>query len=173
MNQPVFYRQKGVSMVEMALIIALFLSLVFATFEFALAVFYASRLAEATRAGVRYAVVSNATMSDLASMTCAQLDSVGFRQCDMTTCGGVVDQMNKFVKVDPSNVYIRYQCSSTGYTGQAGYSDANQEIYSITVKLQGIQYSLIMPGILGLGAKITMPSFESTRLSEDLWSPVS
>lgn len=165
------HRQNGSSMVEMALVIALFMSLVFAIFEFSLAVFYATRLAEATRAGVRYAVVSNSTMSDLSTMDCSQLDSVGFRQCDLTTCGNVIVQMNKLVKIDPSDVYIRYQCSSTGYTGQAGYTAANQEIYSITLKLQGVQYPLIMPGIIGLSTTITMPSFESTRLSEDLWSP--
>ncbi len=167
------YRQKGVSMVEMALVIALFLTLVFAIFEFALAVFYATRLAEATRAGVRYAIVSNSTIANLNSMTCAQLDTAGFQQCDMTTCGGAINQMNKLITIDASNVFIRYQCSSTGYTGQAGYSDANQEIYSITLKLQGVQYPLIMLSVLGLSTTITMPSFESTKLSEDLWSPGS
>jgi len=160
-------------MVEMALVITLFLTLVFALFEFALAVFYATRLSEATRAGARYAVVSNSMINDIQTKSCDEVDAIGFTQCDIASCKGIIDQMNKLVKVEPSNVYIRYQCSSTGYTGKAGHSDANQEIYSITVKLQGVQYPLIMPGVIGLDSTITMPSFESTKLSEDLWSPTN
>lgn len=162
--------QNGASMVEMALVITIFLSLVFAVFEFALAVFYASRLSEATRAGARFAVVSKSTVDSVQEQSCSQLDALGFQQCTADTCGALIESMNKIVTVAPSNVYIRYQCSATGYTGQAGYTEANNEIYSITVKLAGVQYPLIMPGILGLSPTITMPSFETTRLSEDLWS---
>lgn len=158
-------------MVEMALVITIFLMLIFAIFEFALAVFYASRLSEATRAGARTAVVHNTTIADVKNMTCQQIDDLGFQQCNATTCADIIASMNRFVSVDPSNIYIRYQCTTTGYTGKAGFTDANQEIYSITVKLQGVQYPLITPGILGLSPTITMPSFETTRLSEDLWSP--
>lgn len=161
----------GASMVEMALVIAIFLSLVFAVFEFALAVFYASRLSEATRAGARIAVVHNPSLLGITELTCNDIESRDFVQCATDTCAGIIQSMNKLVPVDPANVYIRYQCATTGYTGQAGFSDANKEIYSITVKLQGVQYPLIMPGILGLSPTITMPSFETTRLSEDLWSP--
>lgn len=165
--------QNGVSMVEMALVLSIFLSLVFAVFEFALAVFYASRLSEATRAGARYAVVSKSTIDNVQDQSCSQLEILGYQQCTADTCSALIESMSKVVTVAPSNVYIRYQCSATGYTGQAGYSDANNEIYSITVKLDGVQYPLIMPGMLGLSPTITMPSFETTRLSEDLWSPDS
>lgn len=173
-------------MVEMALVLSIFLMLVFSILEVALAVFYASRLSEATRSGVRHATVTNASMSEISdpNITCDTLDAVGFKQCNAETCDGVVEAMNKLVAVDPSSVYIRYQCMSTGYTGKAGYSDASKEIYSITVaiasgvdadgKLIGVEYPLVFPKeILHLNyATIRMPPFESTRLSEDLWSKV-
>jgi hypothetical protein len=165
------FRQRGASMVEMAVIISLFLALVLAVFEFALAVFFAVRLSDATREGARYAVVSNATpqfMGASGPKSCDELNGLGFQQCSLSSCGEILAKMNKIVTVDPSNVYIRYQCTSTGY------ADPSNEIYSITVKLQNVKYSLIMPGALHLPnslSVITMPSFETTRLSEDLWSP--
>jgi Flp pilus assembly protein TadG len=163
--------QNGASMVEMALVIAIFLSLVFAIFEFALAVFYASRLSEATREGARFAVVHNTSIENIQEMSCSEIEALGFQQCSADVCGDIIESMNKLVNIEPSNIYIRYQCATTGFTGQAGFPSADKEIYSITVKLQGVQYPLIMPGILGLSPTITMPSFETTRLSEDLWSP--
>lgn len=165
------HRQRGASMVEMTIVILLFLTLIFAIFEFALAIFYASRLSEATRAGARYAIVTNPSLSGISEMSCSELDASGFSQCDAASCSEIVEQMSKVVSVNPANVYIRYQCSQTGFSGAAGYSEANQEVYSVTVKLQGVQYALIMPGVLGLDAYLSMPSFETTRLSEDLWSP--
>lgn len=162
--------QNGAAMVEMALVITLFISMIFAIFEFALAVFYAARLSEATRAGARAAVVNSATITDVKDLGCTDIGAMEYQQCDAVTCGTVVAAMNKVVNIEPENIYIRYRCAKTGYTKEAGYAISNQEIYSITVKLQDVHYPLLLPGILGIQTFITMPSFETTRLSEDLWS---
>lgn len=183
MTSSLLRKQKGASMVEMALVISIFLAVVFAIIEFSLAVFYASRLSEATRAGARYAIVNHALIEDIKDKTCEEIAGLDFQRCTDTACEKIVASMSKVVNVTASNVFVRYQCAETGYTGSAGYSNTNKEIYSITVaiasnftggKLIGIEYPLIIPKeILHLEkATITMPVFESTRLSEDLWSPV-
>ena len=52
-------RQRGAALVEMAIVILVFLVLVFGIIEFARAIFEWSRLVEATRAGARYAIVND------------------------------------------------------------------------------------------------------------------
>lgn len=52
-------RQQGAAMVEMAIVIFLFLILVFGIIEFALVIYNWSLLNEATRAGARYAIVND------------------------------------------------------------------------------------------------------------------
>lgn len=52
-------RQRGAALVEMAIVILVFLMLVFGILEFARAIFEWSRLVEATRSGVRYAIVND------------------------------------------------------------------------------------------------------------------
>lgn len=164
------HRQKGAAMVEMALVISIFLSLIFAVFEFSLAIFYAARLSEATRVAARSAVVNNSIVDDIHDRTCDDIAAQEYLQCDAGKCVGIIKAINNIVDIDPTTIFVRYQCTTTGYTKAAGFTDSTHEIYSITVKLQGVVYQFIMPGILGLHPSITMPSFETTRLSEDLWS---
>jgi hypothetical protein len=81
-------RQSGAAMVEMAIVISLFLVLVFGIIEFALVIFHWSKLNEATRAGARYAIVN-----DPACSIYTDTNDPDYKKCD----GGPLDCS------DPSN----------------------------------------------------------------------
>lgn len=163
-------RCAGSSMVEMAIVVVLFFGLVFAIIEFALAVFYANRLIEATRAGARFAVVSAPLVGDLSAFTCATLPS-DYNPCDSgnAACTALRAAMSAVVDVPVENIMYRYRCTEIGGATVA-------PVYSVSIKVSGMTYRPILPNLfiinnpdsaMGSTFEIDMPEFETTRTSED------
>ncbi|MDT8403036.1 pilus assembly protein [Sulfuriflexus sp.] len=179
-------------MVEMAIVISLFLALVFGIIEFSLVIFNWSRVVEATRVGARYAIVNDPAcdiygtsegvacaggplVCDSASTEFNPLEDVNVAgDCefaepytiDNAACS-IVEQMRRQQPLIETsvgaNVKISYSCSDAGFSGLA------QTIPVVKVSTSGVQYRFIVPGILGLdNVAITMPPFETTRTGEDL-----
>lgn len=165
--------QRGAATVESAIIIIAFLMLVMGIIEFALLVFSASSLVEASRIGARYLIVNNTVLDaddpehlDLNDYSCAELESVTFSCSDASVgCDAILPKMkNYYSNIKSENIQVNYRCSSTGY--ELSYIN----VYEVELRLVGIQYKFITPGILGLDATVTLPDITTTRLSEDLSS---
>lgn len=150
-------RQRGASMVEMALVLTLFLTLVFGVFEFSLAIFKAGRLVEASRAGVRYAIVNNVV--DLAGISCS--DTVEDRTF-IINGGPLKTLVESRVGSGDGEINLVYECVD------AGFPESYKQIYSVTLSIVGASYNFIVPGIVGVDATFEYPDFSSTKLSEDL-----
>lgn len=160
-----YRRERGATMVEMAITSALFFVLVFAIFEMALLVFTWAKATEATRAAARYAIVSS-PVTDISAIDCAASSSITV-QCSGGNCDEIMDIVNGFLPdIAPANVEISYTCSSTGFPERP----QSIAIRDVTVAFTGVTYEFILPNLLGLGADIEMPSFATTRTGEDLFT---
>lgn len=157
-------QQGGAVMVEMALTLPLFILLIFAIIELALVVFHFTRAVEATRAGARYAIV-NDPVTDISTLDCTTVTELT-ANCGSASCAGLMGKMTPIYKnLAAANVQVRYGCSSTGFA-----SNPNP-IREVSVSISGQDYTLILPGLIGFDPKITLPSFTSTRISEDMYTP--
>ena len=137
-------RQSGAAAVEAALIIVIFLVLVLGIIEFAMLIFNASSLVEATRAGARYLIVNEPVVDRSELSDCANMPVINCGSTSGASCDGVVALMQKFYpRLTADNVEITYSCSSTGYSESYFY------IYDVELRLVGVQYQFITPGILG------------------------
>ncbi len=171
-------------MVEAAIIMSLFLALVFAIIEFAFALLKYEQAVESTRAGARFAMVSDPVcdlFGDLAGsvadcpLNCtagATNDYVSIN-CNGAACGstdadpptGLLGAMARMIpEIAPENVNLIYACSG------AGFEQRPIPVPSITVSIEGISHPLILPTLFGFEAGVAwdIPSFSSTRLGEDL-----
>lgn len=207
-------RQQGAAMVEMAIVITLFLVLVFGIIEFALVIFHVSLLDEATRAGARYAIVNdpacdiygkyknepgfNSYDCSGGALVCSETDPNYNSEETVKVAGNcevdpdplvydlkdgdagcsIVERMRAIQPLitlsDPvPDVLISYACTDAGFAGLV------QKIPAVTVKIcdeddeaeigcNPLEYNLILPGLLKIPAKITMPAFATTRTGEDL-----
>jgi len=171
-SQQTFY-QEGSAMVEMAIIIGLFLAMVFAITEFSIALLKWGRAAEATRAGVRFAIVNTPVCALSGPGAVCLLDCAGTgaktvtKQCTSTgvDCTDLLAEMQrKLPDIEAENINITYACSN------AGNPDNPAFIPAVTVELSKLQHTLIVPTILGFsaGTTWTVPNFAATRLGEDL-----
>jgi len=153
-----YKRQRGAATVESAIIMVVFLMLVMGIIEFALLIFNASSLVEATRAGSRYLIVNEPLVTLDDECTAAVSPDCGAGECD-----ALLSRMQRFYSpLTADNLEITYRCSSTGY------SEAFYDIYEVELRLVDVEYEFITPGILGLDSTLILPDFRSTRLSEDL-----
>ena len=155
------HNQKGTSMVEMAIVLLLFLMIIFAIMEFSIAVVRSAQLAEATRGGVRYAIV-NDPLTDLTA--CIDAGTTISVDCDAGSCSGLIERMaliSPLINVQDIEVTVKYSCPDSEYL------DHNQ-LYLVTVSVSGAQHHLTVPGVFGLNATVNLQTFQSTRLSEDL-----
>lgn len=157
--------QQGATMVEMAITLPLFLVIVFAIFEFALAIFAWSRAVEATRAGARYAIVNDAVMGlpDCNSHAPGAEVPPESDTCDNANCSNLMLQMQRlYPDLLSEHVAVAYECSF------AGFSDNPKPVMQVTVAISGQPYHLMLPGLLGLDSTWTLPAFATTRISEDM-----
>lgn len=159
------HSQQGAATVESAIIISVFLLLVMAIIEFALLIFNASSLVEASRAGARYLIV-NDPVTDLTAGGCDIPVN-----CSTGDCDSVLGIMQRFYPpLTESNIEITYRCSSTGN------DEAYFDIYEVELVLKDVEYSFVTPGIFmlfpGEGDEgmftVELPDFKTTRLSEDM-----
>ncbi|WP_372634016.1 TadE/TadG family type IV pilus assembly protein [Alcanivorax jadensis] len=157
-------KQQGATMVEVALTLPIFLLLIFAIIELALVIFTWTRAVDATRAGARYAIVSD-PVTDISSLDCSTVTELTVT-CDSASCTGLMGEMNALYQdLQAANVTVRYGCSSTGFSGNP------RPVREVTVAIVGQEYELVLPGIIGMDSSLTLPSFTSTRVSEDLNTP--
>ncbi|MEJ1463006.1 MAG: TadE/TadG family type IV pilus assembly protein [Candidatus Sedimenticola sp. (ex Thyasira tokunagai)] len=174
--------QQGSTMVEAAIIMALFLALVFAIIEFSIAMFKYEQSVEATRAGTRFAIVNDPVcdlFGDLDSaITDCPLDCAAGTLTDYVSvncndsgveCGsadprsGLLGAMARMIpEIVPENVNLIYACSG------AGYQQRPTPVPSITVSTSGLGHQLILPSLFDFEATWGIPPFSSTRLGEDL-----
>ncbi len=159
-------------MVEMAIVIVLLMMLVFAIIEFSVVLLKWGQTVEATRAGVRYAIVNDPVDSDLFDiLSCPGGASVEKNCADVGTncCGdvdctiGLLPTMQRMLPtLDAGNVQVTYSCSG------ASYSERPLPVPLITVRVVEFTHDLIVPTLLGVDAVWALPSFASTRTGEDL-----
>lgn len=164
---PLGGRQRGAAMVEFAIVIVVFLILVFGGMEFARMLFQWERTVEATRAGVRAAVVSDPPSGCALPLTCPG----GNASCSPDDPSEILQAM-QFMQpaLEASDIEILYECSGTGYP------DRPDPIPVVTVRIRegGLVFNPILPGLFGIDASIPIPSFPSSQTGEDLEdTPVS
>ncbi|OQX32073.1 MAG: hypothetical protein B0D96_12390 [Candidatus Sedimenticola endophacoides] len=171
-------------MVETAIVIVLFLTLIFAIIEFSFALLRWGQAIEATRAGVRFAIVNDPVYPDLfADLSCPGGTAVVADCGDAGAgidCGpaydpekwpaegdGVLARMQRVLSsVEASNIRVTYACTD------AGYMERPLPVPSVTVEITGLQHTLIVPTLLGFDATWTVPRYASTRTGEDLHTVV-
>jgi len=179
--------------VEFAFTFIVFLILVMGIIEFAMAIFNWSRMVEATRAGARYAITSDPACNignrpDITqscdggaflSTTCnpgsgstppdsASLTITSGMCTDYTTPAcKIIEQMQRsspYILSGGSTVTVTYSCSNTGDPAIPA------PVPLVTVQANNVPYLFMVPGLLGIQASVTMPSFETTRIGEDLYT---
>jgi Flp pilus assembly protein TadG len=190
--------QRGATLVEFTITFMVFLIVILGIIEFSLVVYDASRLAEATRAAARFAIVnepacdifgkgsSNASgCSSTNAMTCPGAAPVTaiIQTCATTSTSTeckmvrLMDQMmlrsheNSVLSGD-GTVNITYRCSDVGDPGLPGF------VPLVTVAAENIRHPMMFasifgfytPGGSGIGSTITLPKFETTRTGEDMYS---
>ena len=164
MNRP---HEHGAAMVEMAIVLMLFLILVFGIIEFSMAIFSWSRVIESTRAGARYAIVNNIE-TGCASLTCPDGAAV---TCDLAEDSPILDKMRSRVGTGVLSVgkaKITYACANGTGLNDPDYPD--DWIRQVTVTVTGVEHTFVVGELLGVGATMVMPDYSTTRTSEDLYT---
>lgn len=156
--------QRGASMVEFAIVVWVFLLLVLGIVEFAFAIFQWSRVVDATRAGVRTAIVSDmACGGDALKDICTSGEVVSCTGADLEG-SPILTSMNKLLLgINADQVTVTYRCST------AGFSKRFLPIPEVTVETHW-QHTFFFPGLLfGRDSwTVDLPPFAATRLGEDL-----
>lgn len=156
--------ESGATLVELAVGLMVFLVLVMGVIEFGYALFNWARMAEATRAGVRTAIV-NDPEADLSTLYAECGDGAPEPvEVEADPDGPVFTTMQRIFPPlkEEGGVWVTYACS------EAGSPQRPQPILAVTVETSGVQHDLITPQLLGLDTTWTIPAFASTRTSEDL-----
>lgn len=155
------HKQKGSTLVEMSIVLLLFLMVILAVMEFSIATYRSAQLVEATRDGLRYAIV-NDPIGPLPACPGGTVEPV-----DASV--EMINRMANFAPIinDQSDIGVKveYTCPASGYIG-------SNDIYLVTVRVSGVKYYLNFPVVLGLNVAIDFPEFKATRLSEDLHTEV-
>lgn len=152
-------RQDGAVTVESAIIVLLFVVILFAIMEFSVFIYRLSSMADATRDGARHLSISS-PLIDLSSYTCDTLP--GPASCSgNSACDSLVTVMQRQLEsLTADNIFYEYKCASTGF------DESYFQIYSIDVWVEDLPFAFITPGLAPI--PFDMPTFRSTRLSEDL-----
>jgi len=145
------HQQKGLYIVEFALVAALFFVLLFAVIEFARTLFVWNTLTEATRRGARLAVVCPVGHASIANVT-------------VFNAPAAAGASPILPGLDSSDVV-------TDYLDQTGAVTAVfNDIRYVRVSIVGFTHTLLIPALLpGLPAMtLTAPAFETTLPRESL-----
>jgi Flp pilus assembly protein TadG len=144
-------RQKGLYIVEFALVAALFFVLLFGMIEFARALFVWETLTEATRRGARLATVCPVGHASIANVTV-------FNAPAAAGASPILPGLDSSAVV-------------TAYLDQAGVVTGTfNDIRYVRVSIVGFSHTLLIPALLpGLPAMtLTAPTFETTLPRESL-----
>lgn len=140
-------RQQGAVMVEFAITLGLFMVLLLAIFEFVLMVMAYSRANEATRDIVRNAIVRVPnTITPPASGSGIMGDAFYETLAGRQLPADWVD-----------NVRVSYEALP-----------GSPDRYTVIAWLEDAEYELFVPTLLGLNPTVGVPSFTTSRLSENL-----
>ena len=159
--------ERGAAMVEMAIVLPIFLALVFAIIEFSMVLFNWSRVIETSRAGVRYAIVNNVECADVTGddgMVCPGASPI---TCTLQADSKLLEEMQKTVlpgMLMEDSVNITYACSD------AGSDERPTPILQVSVEITGMQHQFIVSGLFGVDLTMTLPDQATTRTSEDLYT---
>lgn len=150
-------KQKGSTLVEMAIVLIIFLMVVFAVLEFSIAIVRSAQLTEATRYGLRHAIVNDpiGTLPSCPGGTSDPVDASVEMRNGMANFAPIIN-----IQSDIS-VTVEYVCPVSGYVER-------DDVYLVTVAVSGAKHYLTVPGVLGLDVTMDLQTFKSTRLSEDL-----
>lgn len=181
--------RRGTSSVEFALIGLLFFTFIFLTIDFGRAMWDWNAAAKATHWGARFAVVHDMVPADLYSYDgLADAGGNGLPVpiaaispnpivCTSTGCNGygfdqaafdaIVQRMQAIDnRIQAANVVVEYRHIGLGFAGNPFGPDI---LPAVTVRLQGMVFSLITPGVANF-ATIPMPAFATTLIGESLQS---
>ena len=160
--------QKGSTLVEMAIVLILFLMIIFAAMEFSIAIVRSAQLTEATSGGLRYAI-TNDPVKGITLPKCTAAGVVASEDCDSASCPELITRMVNMAPIIDTQedviVNVKYTCPVSGYIDR-------DDLYLVTVTVSGAKHYLTVPGIFGVGLTINLQTFKSTRLSEDLHTAV-
>lgn len=145
------HQQKGLYIVEFALVAALFFVLLFGVIEFARTLFVWNTLTEATRRGARLAAVCPVDHASIANVTVFNAPAAAGASPILSG-------------LDSSDVV-------TEYLDQAGAVTASfNDIRYVRVRIVGFTHTMLIPDLLpGLPSMtLTAPTFETTLPRESL-----
>lgn len=155
---------RGTSLVELALVLPVFLLLVFAGIEIGRFVLEMSRTVEATRAGVRVAVVTTPPTGCI-SLATGCSGSCLLSNADPAQRQAVLAAMQqRQPRLQPEQVHLEYQCST------AGRPDRPTEVPVVTVRVVGLRHFLLAPLLPNRLDGFPLPQFPSTLVGESLHS---
>ncbi len=161
--------RRGTAAMEFALILPALLLLTIGSLEVGLIMFDYHRVSEATRRGVRTALISDAIidLADLAAtpITCSGPGSVSCSASTIensATFDAIVLAMQTVApRITAANVVVTYSDSGLDITG------TGETITPlITVAVTGLQYDFVaLRFVPGLPTVLSLPGFDTTRLS--------
>jgi hypothetical protein len=161
---PISRYARGTSLVELAIILPVFLLLVFAGIEIGRFVLELSRTVEATRAGVRVAVVTTPPAACITAGTACS-GSCLLSQADPDQRRPVLAVMQqRQPRLQPGQVRLEYVCST------AGSVDRPTAVPVVTVRVEGLRHQLLAPLLPNRFDGFPLPQFPSTLLGESLYS---
>jgi hypothetical protein len=165
-------------MVEFSITLAVFFLVILAIFEFVIMVLAISRANEVTRDLARIAIVSDPVCDiwgtgcpGAAPLSCPSGPAIVTTLAGATSCNGATPDtacrmLNRaqahLSDINGSQIQVRYACSG------AGLASRPEPVPLVSVSLHGVTHTLAVPGLLGFNPQITIPSFETTRISEDI-----
>lgn len=178
----------GASAAEFAMVFLIFCVIVFGLIDFSRALWQWNMAEKAAQMGVRLAVVNDLVAADL--MTWDGVSSGGHAVgtavplggtfaapivCNKDGCGGQwgfdQDAFNRiltriqalYAGVQAENLVIEYRHVGLGIAGNPLGPDIDP---AVTVKLTGLTFDFITPGLSGV-VSVPMPEFQSTLTAED------
>ena len=190
--------ERGTSSVEFVIVATVFFMLIFGIIDFSRAMWEWNAAAKATHWGVRYAVVNDMVSKKLAgfsgvlagvnagenvdaTVVVAKLGTDTFT-CTSTGCNGNGDTATDFDdiafglivarmqaiydEIQPANVIVEYRHIGLGFAGDPTSPDLHP---LVTVRLTGMQFNFVTPGLAGI-LNMAMPDFAATMTGEDLTS---
>jgi hypothetical protein len=156
--------ERGAAMVEFAIVIVVFMLLVMGGFEFGRMIFEWGRTVEATRIGVRTAVVSTPPTGCLngsrLNLSCPGGTPVICTPDDLSPVLEVMQRIQP--KIEAANVELTYACSG------AGFELRPTPVPVITVEVQNLTFEPVVAGLLGLPTQIPIPGFASSQTGESM-----
>ena len=177
--------QKGATMVEFALILLVFMMLVFGIIEITLAVAHWQKVVKAAREGVRYAIVNEpvcnvfygGTLSPACdsgmltdssgSCTAGNSTSLSLDDCASATCTALANRINAYgwPAVTPEKITVTYTC-----TGELELP-SGRPIPSVTVSISNVPHDIFLLNAINVTKQWVIPDISVTKTAEDLATP--